>query len=88
MGMIKCDVHGLSPITQYCIHIGAAVDAGTHEQAFVLIDGWNNPNALCSSCHARALDVVARSQTGPNDEPFDFGDETSEGGCTPHLTEW
>jgi len=89
MGMIRCNVHGLSPITQYCTHIGDAVDDGHFEQAFVEIDGWNNPNVLCSRCHPTALAVIAESREHPG-EPFDFdfGDETSTGGCSWDLEEW
>jgi len=90
MGMVKCKVHGISHITQYCSHIGSAIDGGTIERAFVVIDGWNNPNVLCSQCFAKALDVVKRSRESSGQVPFDFdfGDGTSEGGCTRCLAEW
>lgn len=90
MGMIKCAVHGLSPITQYCSHIGAAIDGGVYEQALFAIDGWNNPNALCSSCIVKANEVISKSREALVKVrfDFDFGDDTSEGGCTRCLAEW
>lgn len=91
MGMVRCEVHGLSHITQHCCHVGVAVDAGHPERAFVEIDGWNNPYLMCTSCHAKALDVLARSRgrADPGERfNFDFGDGPSEGCCTRCITEW
>lgn len=90
MGMIKCELHGLSGITQCCSHVGTAIDGGLSERTFILIDGWNNPNVLCARCHPRALGVVIKNREAQEKTrfDFDFGDGTNEATCTRCLGEW
>lgn len=90
MGMVKCEIHGLSGATQCCAHIVAAKIEGIYERAFVAIDGWNNPDVLCARCYAKALELASKNRRDSPGEPFifDFGDGTFMGSCVPCLDEW
>lgn len=90
MGMAQCEVHGLSEVTQCCVHIAEARLAGSYEKAFVAIDGWNNPDVLCARCYAKALALASKNRRDSPGEPFifDFGDDTFAGSCLPCLEEW
>ena len=85
MGMAQCEIHGLSEVTQCCVHIAEARIAGSYEKAFVAIDGWNNPDVLCARCHAKGLALASKNRRDSPGEPFifDFGDDTFAGSCLP-----
>jgi hypothetical protein len=87
MGMMRCDVHGLTYLSPCCEHVADAVDAGRFERAHVELNGWAEPTVVCDGCveETRAQDEAA----GAADLRGWFFELTSPSVCCgEHLAAW
>jgi hypothetical protein len=88
--VIKCPTHGTSFIAEMCRHVAAACDADSIEPTRVVIDGWNNPNHLCQSCHTAAARVIAEreSEATPGYWSLDLYEGYPDARCVGCLASW
>ena len=89
MGAIKCERHGISGMTEACVHVASAVAAHRKIDPSVRIDGWNNPHVLCPEC-VTFEDSRERRTSADDDPPPHVGlpDELREVICTECLGAW
>lgn len=89
MGVIRCDIHGLSWITACCIHISdAAYDSNRFERANIELNGWGEPILVCDRCHETVLAQRRAHRAAGTRGWFYELDPRVCYPCSRHVDEW
>lgn len=85
MGMIKCKEHGLKHIQRCCPHVGDAVDSAKDQDAFIVIDDWDESFVVCALCKIKHDDEMAAPDS---DRPRFSITADGEPYCRDCLASW
>ena len=87
--MVNCDKHGLCFIGHCCVHIAHSIDVRQQLVAKVVIDGWNNPVVVCSSCLRFAESTIAKWRHANSNERYDVLEPShATARCGDCISDW